>query len=525
MAMAFIAGSPAWSAMGRTAGSLSIASTGAATYSIPIFTPPGPRGIQPGIALVYSSSGGIGSVGKGWSVAGLSAITRCNRTVAQDGLAFPIQMQTTDEYCLNGNRLRVTSGIGTQGAPGSTYQTEIADFSQVTAVGTAGNGPASFTVQGKNGLTYEYGTDSTSQVLATGTSTVSVWMLRQISDRSNNRVRFTYVAAGSGLTGTTNPSTIEWTATTSGGTTFLYSMAFTYGSNTPPSSQAGYVAGTAVTDDDLLTNISVSNNGAVVRKYYLAYNTSPTTGVYRLQNVTECSDSAGSDCLLPTAIAYQDGQAGVASSAITLSSTTIGPRVVDLNGDGFEDQVYSGTPMTVVWGGSSGSGGSSSVGVGGTIGTGVLIGDVQGTGQDAILVASGGFWTSYVWNGSSFTSTATGAPVSGANQYLLDIDGDGRADLVSAQSTGGNLGQVDYRPSTSSSSSVGFSTTATVIISGISPPGAMYAASAVYTPNSVGRYHHYDINGDGKEDLLVQAMADSAVLPCHILPTAPLCSR
>jgi tripartite-type tricarboxylate transporter receptor subunit TctC len=32
-----------------------------------------------------------------------------------------------DGYCLNGNRLRVTSGLGTYGLDSSTYQTEIAD--------------------------------------------------------------------------------------------------------------------------------------------------------------------------------------------------------------------------------------------------------------------------------------------------------------------------------------------------------------------------------------------------------------
>ncbi len=47
-----------------------------------------------------------------------------------------------DGYCLNGNRLRLTSG--SYGVAGSTYQTEIADFSNVTMNGAAGNGPRVF---------------------------------------------------------------------------------------------------------------------------------------------------------------------------------------------------------------------------------------------------------------------------------------------------------------------------------------------------------------------------------------------
>ena len=123
-----------------------VSPTGSAQYSIPIWIPPGPRGIQPHLALFYDSQSYIGPLGIGWSIAGLSAITRCNKTVAQDTTAAPVALVTSDSYCLDGKRLRLTSG--TYGTAGSTYQTEVADFSKVTANGTAGNGPEYFTVQG-----------------------------------------------------------------------------------------------------------------------------------------------------------------------------------------------------------------------------------------------------------------------------------------------------------------------------------------------------------------------------------------
>src|SRR4029077_12946099 len=94
-----------------------------------------------------------------WSLAGLSGITRCNRTVAQDAVASSVALTYGDAFCLDGKRLRITSssGLGAYGQDGSTYQTEIADFSNVTAHGVTGNGPAYFTVQGRDGLAYEYG--------------------------------------------------------------------------------------------------------------------------------------------------------------------------------------------------------------------------------------------------------------------------------------------------------------------------------------------------------------------------------
>src|SRR3990167_4194087 len=42
--------------------------TGRATTSIPIAVPPGRKGIQPSLALAYSSSGRNGWVGVGWSL-------------------------------------------------------------------------------------------------------------------------------------------------------------------------------------------------------------------------------------------------------------------------------------------------------------------------------------------------------------------------------------------------------------------------------------------------------------------------
>jgi hypothetical protein len=145
--------------VGRTPGAFQVSGTGSAQYSIPIWVPPGPRGVQPAISLVYDSQSGSGPLGIGWSLVGLSSITRCNRTYAQDGAPAPVTLTYNDVFCLDGKRLRLTSSeqLNTYGQDGTTYQTEVADFSNVTAHSAAGNGPAYFTVRRKDGLTYEYG--------------------------------------------------------------------------------------------------------------------------------------------------------------------------------------------------------------------------------------------------------------------------------------------------------------------------------------------------------------------------------
>ena len=87
---------------------------------------------------------GNGTLGVGWSLSGLSAITRCHRTVAQDGAAGGVTLTTADRFCLDGRQLKLVSG--NHGVAGSVYATEVEAFSRVVANGVSGAGPESFTV-------------------------------------------------------------------------------------------------------------------------------------------------------------------------------------------------------------------------------------------------------------------------------------------------------------------------------------------------------------------------------------------
>lgn len=126
---------------GRTAGSFDV-SGGKARYTIPIWTPPGPNGMEPKIALTYDSNSGNGIAGVGWDLVSAPSIERCPRTKGQDGEAGPVELTMNDRFCIGHDRLRLVSG--TYGVPGSVYFTEIADYSRITAYGTPGNGPAVF---------------------------------------------------------------------------------------------------------------------------------------------------------------------------------------------------------------------------------------------------------------------------------------------------------------------------------------------------------------------------------------------
>lgn len=514
--------SSATAAVGRTAGTFNVSQTGAATYSIPLWAPPGPQGIEPKLALLYNSRGGDGSLGPGWSLSGLSSITRCNKTYGQDGSPAAVTLTYSDAFCLDGKRLRLTGG--TYGQPGSTYETEIADFSLITAVGSAGNGPAYFTVLTRGGHLYEYGNGGNSQVLANGTTTAVAWMLNKVSDRANNRMQIAYAAPGGNLVGTTVPTSISWTASSAGSSSFNYLMQFNYVGNAPPSSIIGYVAGTAVVDLNLLANVTITNagSGATIRKYVLGYDTSPTTGAFRLTSVKECADAAATDCLSPTVIAYQNGGIGISSAPTTALTTGVSALATqyDFNADGYNDLIYrSGSSTWLVAFGSSG-------GYGTPVNTGLsagwstmLFGDVLGTGQDGILTPNGATWWYYAWNGSGFSGVSAGVAVESAlaGARLADVNGDGLADLATATffASGANVGAHVYtRLNTSTGGVVAFSSVATNVYNrttGMFGPttGANFGVVTDY-----GAIRAPDFNGDGRADLLL-GTGETVVAACH----------
>jgi hypothetical protein len=70
---------------GFTPGEFSVDASGSANYQIPIAVPPGSGGMAPSLSLSYNSNSGNGLLGQGWTLGGLSVITRCPATKVQDG--------------------------------------------------------------------------------------------------------------------------------------------------------------------------------------------------------------------------------------------------------------------------------------------------------------------------------------------------------------------------------------------------------------------------------------------------------
>lgn len=113
-----------------TSGELSI-EQGVAYYQIPLNLPNGIGGIQPALALSYSSAGTLRSaLGAGFTLSGLSSISRCGDVPYIDGDYNTVTLTETDNYCLDGNRLVAVDG--TIGKDQSIYTTYINTQAKLT---------------------------------------------------------------------------------------------------------------------------------------------------------------------------------------------------------------------------------------------------------------------------------------------------------------------------------------------------------------------------------------------------------
>ncbi len=315
---------------GSTDGQYSIGQDGQASYTIPIFTPPGPGGLQPELVFNLFTMGGGTFMGLGAGLGGLSAITRCAKTIATDGEVGGVNFDSDDRFCLEGQRLIAVSG--TYGGNGTEYRTELDTFSRIISrTSSAARGPDSFEVWTKSGNRMVFGgVNDDSAIKAQGTSIVSTWAVNRVMDAANNSFDVTYNQDEA--TGEYYPLSIRYGA--------VQRIDFIYQSRSD--AFRGYQAGSKISSTVLLRGVR-SYRGALAREYRLSYNTSTTSNRTRLASIQECTVS---HCFRPTTLSWEDGSIELGGS-VTLPSTffTISDPTSqhnstefgDFNGDGFTD--------------------------------------------------------------------------------------------------------------------------------------------------------------------------------------------
>jgi hypothetical protein len=183
--------------VGTLPGTFSVDDRGAARLSIPLDVPPAARGLEPALSLEHDSQIGNGPLGVGWSLAGQSAISRCTKTLAEDGEVAPIRMTHDDALCLDGRRLMLVEGTAFE--PGAVYRSKHDDFARVRVIASRDvDGPAchdgfAFEVDRPDHTIATYGCTRDATVM-THLGARS-WALSRVRDRFGNYADYHYHAA------------------------------------------------------------------------------------------------------------------------------------------------------------------------------------------------------------------------------------------------------------------------------------------------------------------------------------------
>lgn len=341
---------------------VSVSGSGSPNYSQPIAVPPGISGMQPNLAFFYAGGGVNGPVGHGWSVQGVSMITRCSATRYTDAVSRDVKFEQSDKLCLDGQRLIQTDANGVV-APAAVfdangkltsfpqindalglasgwreYRTEKDSFARIRAYGIANgsdvNGPAYFKVWTKAGQIYEYGVSTNvpaaanAALTAQGKNVVMVWAVGRVSDVVGNYIDFKYelrdVAWGSGPTAGSptlgrewNIAEIQYTGNSAAAQLPTNKVIFRYSDRTLDRGEA-YQRGSKNVSVRRLDSVetyvnspsnayAVGTGNLLVKRTKLTYDNAGALKRSRLASIKECADAAEAKCLPATSFVYTNG--------------------------------------------------------------------------------------------------------------------------------------------------------------------------------------------------------------------------
>lgn len=472
--------------------------TGSATFQYPIRVPPGTGGMQPSLALVYSSRHRADSwVGYGWNL-GLSRIERSLKR------GVPQYNDNADVFTLDGQEL-VPEDTNT--ALPRRYHTKRESFLRVIH-----EADDTWTVTEKNGTQLRFGTTIDS-IVENGSGSPFQWLLREREDPHGNAfivthdrrdagvaypalIRYTWRRGASGLASLNpaNPDSVD--------------RVVRFVLEARPDHSLHYSAGLAQELKNRLAQIDVEVAGSLVRRYTFDYGL-PSSDSQRslLRSISEFgSDAAAQSPTAPhvTQFSYgsnvQDATEGwqsvtwPAPSAVgfVLSSSLKdgGTRLADMDGDGCPDLYHAVSTQN-----QSGAFDTNS---------GVYLNtcNPQSPGFSTSK-ASGWPFPELSW----FVDNRPGVDGLSNGMNLVDFNGDGRADLVQLLQLYFGTLEGEYWQRQLRNTGGGW---ITVIDNGLGPSRPFGAsASTAIRPISgsesvPGSAWFAELNGDGNLDLVVR---------------------
>lgn len=311
-----------------TKGDIAVGGDGQLQFTFPIALPPSINEVAPQMNLFYTSGFGTGIAGMGFSLSGVTSIKRVGKNIEKDGESKGVQLDYTDFYEFNGQRLLLkTPGDATAyGKDGTEYVTEKFSTLKIKSVGAISGqsytGPNSFEVTFDNGAQAWYGVTTDSQ-------TPLEYNIVKWKDAQGNFITYNYkknnnVAA---------INSVQWGGNETLGKSHFNSIVFNYIVRDLP--EVTYVHGLRFLQDKILSDVVVNANGQQFKKYVIAYGKDANGTNYQyVKNITEYNSQ--NQAANPIAFSYEGSSASVwdAKSFVDNENNKI---VGDFDGDGTID--------------------------------------------------------------------------------------------------------------------------------------------------------------------------------------------
>ncbi len=251
-------------------------SGGSATYNLPLVVPPGRNGMTPSLSVNYSSKGGNGILGVGWSLSVGSSIYRCPQTLAQDGAIKPVTLSNDDRLCLDGQRLMKISGTD-YFTTGAQYRTEQDSFAKIVKTSTG------FTVYTKSGRINTYVQQGNQK---------TTWQLTKEEDSFGNKITYLYNIYDNVIKTFGINEILLTEIYYTGNTTQIGDRKIRLNYVNRSDENSSYLAGQRTDVTQVLDNIQTytnynSGSGLAVRNYQFSIVSSKVTNRSLLSNVVE----------------------------------------------------------------------------------------------------------------------------------------------------------------------------------------------------------------------------------------------
>ena len=424
---------------------------GSARYRYRIEVPAGTAGMAPSLSLDYASHTTWSNVGYGWSLSGLDAISRS----AKCGVPT---LDDSDVFSWRGEEL-VPDANG-------VYHTEKESFARIESLRTH------WVVTLPSGVKYHYGSTDNARILThENADVVHRWALNRVEDANGNYYTIEYLRDADSAA--YYPQTIKYTMNDAAPLAAYRVVHFAWEAR--PDVRTSYAEGTRVTTARRLQSVESRVDGVLYTRHELGYERG--AGGKSLLASIRVVGSDDVTALQPTRFRYSKGKTrfGDVTSYgdglgmyISTGHRGASKMLIDINGDGLVDEVARSSDTR------------SSVARSFEIRLGTI---------------EGGFAEAIEWDGATdspgVTYTLSHKDHLYSSKLMMDMDGDGRPDIIERMGTRREPANYQVYLNTGT---------------GFAPAADWGPGEGQYVMDTAGRANTtkllMDINGDGLPDEL-----------------------